>query len=156
LIFAIISEYSQAFVLAIFGVETTCRISQPLTTLSRPIIKTGSQGIAFSTPRFSKFFIVLIFQNESLQTILSHLLIVQVLTKTVATGQSFVSKCDSRTVATQALSGFALSSFISATRSKISSKSSIPNHDFAETGIIGVSPHQSSGVKPFSANCHLT
>jgi len=38
----------------------------------------------------------------------------------------------------------------------ISSKSSIQNHECAETGTIGVSPPQSSGVKPCSANCHFT
>jgi len=79
-------------VLAIDGFATTCKTSQPFTTLSKPIIKTGSQGTAFNNPAFSKFFIVLIFQKESLQTILSHLLIVPVFIKAVATGQSFLSK----------------------------------------------------------------
>jgi hypothetical protein len=91
-VLAIISEYSADLVLAIEELATTCKTSQPLTTLSKPITKIGSPGIAFSNHLFSKFFIVLIFQKESLQTILSALLIVQVFIKTVATGQSFLSK----------------------------------------------------------------
>jgi hypothetical protein len=58
---------------------------------------------------------------------LSQEFIFQVLIKTVATGQRLLSRCDSITVATQALSGFALSSFISATSKIISKSSSIPN-----------------------------
>jgi hypothetical protein len=78
------------------------------------------------------------------------------LINTVATGHNLLSKCDSITVAIQALSGLAFSSCISATNKIISNKSSIQNHECAETGTIGVSPHQSSGVKPCSDNCHLT
>jgi hypothetical protein len=87
---------------------------------------------------------------------LSHILTVQALTKTVATGPNLLSRCDSIIVAIQDLSGFAFNSFISATKRIISNKSSIQNPVCAETGTIGVSPPQSSGVKPFSDNCHLT
>jgi hypothetical protein len=49
-----------------------------------------------------------------------------------------------------------LSSNISADKRIISSKSSIPNHVCAETGTIGVSPPQSSGVSHLSASCPFT
>jgi superfamily II DNA/RNA helicase len=58
-------------------------------------------------------------------------------------------------VATQFLSLFAFNSNISAVNKIISNNSSIPNPVLAETGIIGVSHHQSSAVNQFSANCHF-
>jgi hypothetical protein len=40
------SLYSKAFTLATSELLTTCNISQPSTTLSKPTIKTGSPGLA--------------------------------------------------------------------------------------------------------------
>jgi hypothetical protein len=76
--------------------------------------------------------------------------------KTVATAHNFVSKCDSITVPTQFLSGFAFSSAISATSKIFSNKSSIQSHIFADTGTIITSPPQSSHTNPCSANCPFT
>jgi len=75
---------------------------------------------------------------------------IPVFTRIVATGQSLLSRCDSITVQTPNLVGFALRFFISATRRIISSNVSTQNPVLAETGIIGVSPPQSSGISHFS------
>jgi hypothetical protein len=87
---------------------------------------------------------------------LSHFFIVQVFTIAVTTGHRLESRCDSIIVATHALFGLAFNSFISETRIIISNSSSIQNHVIAETGTIGVSPHQSSGVNQCSASCDFT
>jgi hypothetical protein len=81
---------------------------------------------------------------------------VQVFTKTVATGQKLLSKCDSKTVATPFLFGFAFNSFISATNRIISNNSSTQNPVCAETGIIGTFHHHSSDISHCSANCLFT
>jgi hypothetical protein len=75
---------------------------------------------------------------------------------TVAIGHNFKSKCDSITVATAFLFGFAFNSCISATSKITHSKSSIQNQVFAETGIIGTSHPQSSGISQFSDNQAFT
>jgi len=75
---------------------------------------------------------------------------------TVATEPNFVSKCDSITVQTQFLSGFAFNSAISATSKIFSNKSSIQSHILADTGTIITSPHQSSHTNQCSANCPFT
>jgi hypothetical protein len=87
---------------------------------------------------------------------LSQDLIVQVFIKTVATGQRLLSRCDSITVQTPFLSGFAFNSLISATSKIISSNSSIQNQVKAETGTIGTSHPQSSATNHCSASCHFT
>jgi len=68
------------------------------------------------------------------------------LIRTVETGHNLVSRCDSKTVHTAGLFGFAFNSSISDTSKIISSNSSIQAQVFEETQTIGTSPHQSSGI----------
>jgi hypothetical protein len=79
-----------------------------------------------------------------------------VLIKTDDTGPNFISKCDSNTVQTAFLSGFAFNSNISEA-SKISSKSSSTHSQvFAETQTIETSHHQSSEITQCCDNPDFT
>ena len=86
----------------------------------------------------------------------SHFLRVQVLTRTVAKGHNFASRCDSTIVAIADLSGLAFNSCISETRRIISINVSIQSQVCAETGTTTVVHPQSSGWSHCSANCHFT
>ncbi len=74
-------------------------------------------------------------------------------TSNVATGPRPLSRRASITVPLAALSGLALSSFISDTRSTISSSLSMPSPVWAETGTQITSPPHSSGTRPCSVSC---
>jgi hypothetical protein len=76
--------------------------------------------------------------------------------KTDETGHNFISKCDSKTVQTAFLEGFAFNSSISEA-SKINSKSSSTHSQlFAETQTIETSPHQSSEITQCADNQDFT
>jgi hypothetical protein len=142
------SLYSIALILAFSISETTCTISHHSKTLSSQTSNTGSDKLAFETFFQTWSFNIFTLQYEPLQTIQSHFDKVQVLTKTDETGQSLISRCDSKTVQTANLSGFAFNSSISDAININSKSSSTHSQDLAETHTIGTSHPQSSANTP--------
>ena len=156
-----ISSFLAAFlwstrVLARRSSETASKISPPTGTSSRPVISTGTEGPASVTLSPLSFVITLTRPTQVPAMIVSPLWSVPFWTSTVAIGPLPLSSLASITVPFAALSGLALSSFISATRVTISRRSSRPSFVFAETGIHGVSPPHSSGISSYSVSCCLT
>jgi len=85
----------------------------------------------------------------------SQILSVPVITIIVETTHCFGSLCASTITHTADLLGLYLRSSISVWRRTASRSSGIPCHVFDEIPIIGVSPHQSSGISPYFARSCL-
>ena len=136
--------------------ETALNVSPPTGTSLRPVTSTGTDGPALFTRSPRSFIMARIRPTVVPATTMSPVCSVPFCTRTVATGPRPLSRRASMTVPFAARSGFALSSFISATSRIISRRSSIPILVCAETGMHGTSPPHSSGTSSYSVSCCLT
>ena len=124
-------------------------------TSERPMISTGTLGPAVFIFLPLSSVIARIRPTLVPAMITSPALSVPFETRSVATGPRPRSSFASTTVPFAALSGFALSSSISAVRMTISRSSSIPSPRFAEIGHTIVLPPHSSGTSSYSVSCCL-
>ena len=115
----------------------------------------GSHHVAEVILCHFQFCILLIFPVVLYATIVSHILSVPVITIIVETTPCLGSLCASTITQTADLLGLYLRSSISVCKRTVSRSSGIPCPVFDEIPIIGVSPHQSSGVSPYFARSCL-
>ncbi len=130
--------------------------SPALGTSDNPRISTGVEGVAsFTLLPLSSIMALTLPWHAPAET-KSPTCSVPFCTRTVATGPRPLSSSASITSPLARLLGFAFSSIISAVRRIVSSKSSIPSPDFADTGTNSVFPPQSVATSSYSVSSCFT